>query len=384
MFGIGKQESRPEEQRSLELRFNLVNVALAAAVVMLVIQAFSFVDLVRQVLLLLVLAILLATGIEPLVRRLRRSGVSRGPSVLGIYLLIVGVLVAFVGMAGRIVSEQASSFGADLPAMSRRLTELANGLPAGPIRDVATSAVASIQPERVGPVLSAIFTPGTVTQLLTATLTVFETIFTVVTIFVIAYFWLEERTTIRRLVVRSLKPEHRQRALTVWEDVETRLGAWLRGQLLLMAIIGTAQGIGYVVMGLPFALLLAVFAGLMEAIPMVGPILGAIPALLVALAISPQTALILAAYAVLIHLLEGNVLVPRIMESAVGLTPLSIILALLAGAAVGGLIGALLAIPVAAAVQPAVVDLIDITGADEPTTETAKVERQETQEEKAA
>ena len=93
--------------------------------------------------------------------------------------------------------------------------------------------------------------------LLSATVTVFETVFTAFTVFVIGYFWIAERTVIRRLVSRSVRPEQRTRILTIWEDVEARLGAWVRGQLLLMLIIGAAQGIGYAVLGLPFALLLA-------------------------------------------------------------------------------------------------------------------------------
>jgi predicted PurR-regulated permease PerM len=241
-----------------------------------------------------------------------------------------------------------------------------------------------LQPERLAAVLGSIFTQDTAAAALSVTLSAFETIFTVVTVFVIAYFWLEERTRIRRLVARSLRPEHRERALRIWEDVETRLGAWLRGQLLLMGIIGTAQGVAYLVLGVPFALLLAVFAGLMEAIPMVGPFLGAIPAILIALTISPQLALILVAYTVLVHLVEGNVLVPRVMERAVGLTPLSVILALLVGTSVAGILGALLAIPVAAAVQAAIVDLVSTSDAAAPTPETTEIELDEKEQKEVA
>ena len=340
------------------LRFDLVNVALATAVVVLTIQAFSFVNLIGHVLLLLVLAVLLATGIEPLVARLRKSGVARGPSVLGIYLVIVSLLVSFGFVASQAIGSQASSLTSDLPKLSRSLGDLAAGLPAGPIRDVATSAVDSLRPEQIGSLLSSVFTTGALSQLAFVTLTVFETIFAIFTVFVIAYFWLSERLLLRRLLVHSVGKEHRKRVLSIWEDVETKLGAWVRGQLLLMLIIGIVQGIGYMVLGLPFALLLAVFAGLAEAIPMVGPYLGTIPAILIALALSPHLALLLAGYTVVLHLVESNVLVPRIMEKAVGLTPLTVVLALLIGTALGGLVGALLAIPIAAAVQAAVANLM--------------------------
>lgn len=357
------RDGRIGRDRPERLRFDLLNVALATAVVLLTVQAFSFVDLISHVLLLMVLAILLATGIEPLVARLRRSGIARGPSVLGIYLVIVALLVAFGFVASQAIGKQASSLTSDLPNLSRRLSDLAAGLPAGPIRDLGTATADSLRPEQIGPLLSSLFTTGALSQVVFVTVTVFEAIFGVFTVFVIAYFWLSERLILRRFVLRSVNEEHRARVLSIWEDVEAKLGAWVRGQLLLMLIVGAAQGLGYAVLGLPFALLLAVFAGLAEAIPMVGPYLGTIPAILIALAISPHLALILAGYTVVLHLVESNVLVPRIMEKAVGLTPLTVVLALLAGSALGGLIGALLAIPIAAAVQAAIVNLINASGA---------------------
>jgi predicted PurR-regulated permease PerM len=347
------------------VRLDLANVALATVVVVLVVRAFSFVDVIRNVILLLVLAILLAMAIDPLVTRLRRGGMSRVTSVLGIYLVLAALVAAFVVTAADTVSRQVSLLVKDLPTLTDRLSSLPAGLPPGLIRDLATSLVASFRPEELTALLGTSLTSGSLSQVLLITVTVFEALAGTITVFVIAYFWLAERSLIRRLVMRSVAPVRRSIVLTVWNDVETKLGAWVRGQLLLMLIIGVAQGIGYTILGLPFALLLAVFAGLAEAIPMVGPYLGGIPALLVALTISPQTALLLIGYTVVLHLVESSVLVPRVMGHVVGLTPLTIVLALLAGSALGGIPGALLAIPVAAAVQVAIVDLFPATTQDE-------------------
>jgi predicted PurR-regulated permease PerM len=349
-------EPRPSSPQIL--RFDLLNVALATAVVVLVVQAFTLVDLVRQVVLLLVLAILFATAIEPLVVRLRRTGIGRGPSVLGIYVAIFGVIAVLGFIASQAIAEQVASLLAALPSLSDRLSSLAASLPAGLLRDAAVSAANGLTPAKIGPLVASTFTVGTVAEVVFVTKTVLETAFAVVTVFVITYFWLAEKRTVRRLVLRSVPMEHRLQALRIWEDVESKFGAWVHGQLILMVIIGLAQGIGYAVLGLPFALLLGVFAGLAEAIPMVGPYLGAIPALLIALALSPNLALILLAYTVVLHLVESNVLVPRIMEHAVGLTPLTVLLALLVGSAIGGLIGALIAIPIAAGIQATIVNLV--------------------------
>ncbi|MHB1006729.1 MAG: AI-2E family transporter [Chloroflexota bacterium] len=365
---VRDDRGEPNPPQPPPFRLDLLNVALATAVVVLVVQAFTLVDLIRQVLLLLVLAILFATAIEPLVARLRRTGVGRGPSVLGIYIAIVGVVIALGFLASQAIAEQVSSLMAALPSLSERLSSLAASLPYGPIRDAAMSAAGGLTPAQLGPLFASTFTVGTLAELVFVTKTVFETVFAVVTVFVMTYFWLAEKRTVRRLVLQAMHKEHRLKALRIWEDVEAKFGAWVHGQMVLMLIIGLAQGVGYAILGLPFALLLGVFAGLAEAIPMVGPYLGAIPALLIALAISPNLALILLAYTVVLHLVESNVLVPRIMEHAVGLTPLTVLLALLVGSALGGLIGALLAIPIAAGIQATIVDLVR-----KPDTQTAPV-----------
>jgi predicted PurR-regulated permease PerM len=243
--------SLPDDQPSsgkpppIELHFSPLNVAVATAVVLLVVQAFTFLDLIRQVLLLLVLAILLATAIQPIVTRLRRSGVGRAPSVLGIYLVIVALTVTFVFLVSQAVGAQSSSLVADLPNLSERLSATVADLPAGPIHDLAASATSSLSPAQIGPLLSSILTTGTLSSLAFATLTVVETAFTVITVLVLAYFWLAERMAIRRLLIRVVRSEHRLKAFTIWEDVEDKLGAWMRGQLVLMIIIGVAQGVGY-------------------------------------------------------------------------------------------------------------------------------------------
>ena len=121
--------------------------------------------------------------------------------------------------------------------------------------------------------------------------------------------------------------------------------------------MGAATGVAYTLLGLPSALLLALIAALTEAIPIIGPLLGAIPAILVAATVSPELALIVAGVYVVLQVLEGNVLVPMVMRNTVGISPLLVLLSLLIGAAVGGLVGAFLAVPVVASIEIAVAHL---------------------------
>jgi predicted PurR-regulated permease PerM len=137
----------------------------------------------------------------------------------------------------------------------------------------------------------------------------------------------------------------------VWLEIEEKLGGWVRGELLLMLAVGVMSGLGYWVLGLPNPLLLAVLAGLFEIVPMIGPILSSAPGILVALATDPLKVVLLAAYALLIQQIENNVLLPRIMGHTVGISPLVVLVGILVGAALYGLPGAFLAVPIAGGLQ---------------------------------
>jgi predicted PurR-regulated permease PerM len=341
------------------LRFDLLNVALATAVAMLVIQAFHFIGLIQSVLFLMIFAVIVATAIEPIVVQLRALGLRRGYSVLVVFFFLVAAIVAFLFLMVEAVAAQLSSLATTLPQITTQLSDLARSLPAGPIRDAVVNGLGQAGTSTLGSAFSAIVSTGTLSGLAFATLGFLQTLFAVVTVLVIAYFWIAERLTIRRIVLHAVHPEHRERALEMWTNVESQLGAWARGQLVVMLIVGAMQGAGYAIFGVHFGLLLAVWAGLAEIIPMIGPYIGAAPAVLVALTQSPETALLVVGYTVVVNLVEANVLIPRIMEHAVGLSPLTVILALLIGGAIFGFVGALLAVPIAAAIQSVVVELVN-------------------------
>jgi predicted PurR-regulated permease PerM len=118
-----------------------------------------------------------------------------------------------------------------------------------------------------------------------------------------------------------------------------------------MGVVAVATGTAYTIMGLPSALLLGLIAGLAEGIPMVGPAIGAVPALAVAAILRPDLLVPVVVAYLIIHVIEGNVLVPRVMRNAVGLSPFLVVVSLLVGGAVGGLIGALIAVPIVASLE---------------------------------
>ena len=171
------------------------------------------------------------------------------------------------------------------------------------------------------------------------------------TLLTVVYFWLTEHARLQRYALAFFPPHRRARARDVWNQVESRLGRWVRAQLILMSALGIGTFVAYTLLGVPSAMLLALWAGLAEGIPIVGPLLGAIPAVLVAATVSPQLALVVAGVYLVLQIIEGNILVPIVMRNTVGISPFLVMLSVLAGAAAGGFVGALLAVPIAATAE---------------------------------
>jgi len=154
-----------------------------------------------------------------------------------------------------------------------------------------------------------------------------------VTLLALVYFWLTERSRLQRYVLAFVPLHRRGGVRDAWNEVESRLGLWVRGQLTIMASIGIATGVAYTVIGLPASLLLALIAAIAEIIPIIGPFIGAVPAVLMATTISPQAVVLTLVVYVAIQFIEGNVLVPRIMRNTVGLSPFIVLVSILFGAA---------------------------------------------------
>jgi predicted PurR-regulated permease PerM len=341
-------------------------VALGAVAVLLGLYVLY---LIRVVVIVLVVSIIFAQAIAPPVLWLRRAGARRTQAVLAMYLVILLALAALGWFLWEAISSQVGHLLAGLPDMQRNLQALADQIPLAGLHDSAESLLSGVSQPKVQPDQAV---PGVLNTLRALV----ETIFAAFSVFVVTFYWISERLIIRRTLLRLLPAQHRERGLTIWDDVEAKLGAWVRGQLLVMLCIGAAFALGLSVLGVKFWLLLAVFAALAEVIPLVGPYIGTGAAVLMALTQTPQLALVVAAYGALVQLLENNILVPRIMGHATGVSPLTVILGILIGSTLMGIPGALLAVPVAAAVQVLLTDLNALGDDDQPLAEIAN-QRQE-------
>jgi len=180
---------------------------------------------------------------------------------------------------------------------------------------------------------------------------IFNNIIAGFTIMVITFYLLLERAKLKGYLTQFFGTASGEKIISVFNSVEERLGDWVRGQLTLLLSIGLITYIGLVLLNIPFALPLAIMAGLLEIIPTLGPILAAIPAIIVSLTVSSLHPMFVALFYFIIQQLENQIIVPLIMNKIVGIPPLVTILAILVGVKVGGLGGVVLAVPVMVTVE---------------------------------
>ena len=301
---------------------------------------------INEVIFLLFLGILLATAIEPIVNYLRRGPFGKGSGVLAVYSAIVLILGTVTAIVVPSLAAQSDAFFASIPEKIAALRPYAADLGPRVVEDAALRAI-----DRVGDTVSNPAVPVDEQSLLQILTTLGRFLINFLTVFFLAFYWLVERATIKRALLRLVPPSRAREVNAVWLEVEQKLGGWVRGQLLVMGIMAVLAGVGFWIIGLPNPVLLGVLAGLGELIPMVGPLIGFAPAVLVALGVDPWTALIVVGYAIVVQQIEGNFLVPRIMGHTVGVSPLTVVLGILIGAILYGLPGAFLAVPVAGAIQ---------------------------------
>lgn len=310
---------------------------------------------IQSIILLVFLGIILASAIEPIVYRLRRSGLSRGQSILAVYVAILGALIVGIYLIVPPLAHQVADLNKAIPDIFDSLRKQAIESDSSFVRNTGYRMLWNIQNayERIrdSPDIGQDQAIGVATS-------VIGVLFTTVSVMIVAFYWITEKATIKRIVLSLFPFERRDRAHAIWDEIEYKIGGWTRGELLLMLIIGGCSGVAYFALDLRFWLALAILAGITEAIPFIGPFIGGGTAFLIALADSPKKAIIVAIFVIALQQTEGAVLVPRVMRNAVGMSPLTVILAVLIGGVLVGPLGALLAIPVGATVQVLIQNLV--------------------------
>lgn len=294
---------------------------------------------VRDILTILLVVIIISVALDPFVERLAKQGIPRSLSVIVLYLALIIFLGFFVYFVARPVSIQIKQLTLNLPYYSDKFNQIDMGSYSSTLSNILDTASAKLS-SVAGSFVSAI-------------VSVFGGIVSAITVFALTFYFLVEEDGIRKSIVSLFPPENREKFLQTVKKVSEKLGHWLRGQLTLMLIVGTLDGLALWILGINFALTLGLMSGLLEVIPIVGPVISAVIVVLVAfisgVALWKIVAIIIVY--VIVQQLENSVLVPKIMQKAIGLSPVIVILAILIGGKLLGIGGAVLAVPVAAGLQ---------------------------------
>lgn len=318
-----------------------INITTATIIKTIIILAcLCFIFYIRNVVEIFLIALLLTAALKPTVAWLENKKIPRILSVSIIYLSIFGIIIATILLIIPPIKKQTIQLAQNFP---NYLEKVAEGV--GAIKNYSANhgwvesvnKFSSSLENSLTNFAGNIF--GTVNS-------IFGGVTSFIFILVIVFYMTLERNAPEKITNFFIPEKHRKKLLNLITKLEEKIGLWVRGQAILMFIIGLTSFIGLLILGINYALTLALFAGLTELIPYLGPLIGAIPAILIAFTQSPYKAVAVIILYFIIQELENNILVPKIMQKTVGLNPLISLFALLIGAKVAGILGILLSIPV--------------------------------------
>ncbi|MBI2196325.1 AI-2E family transporter [Candidatus Daviesbacteria bacterium] len=306
--------------------------------------------LIRDLLIILFVAVIFVSALSPIVNFFVKLKLPKVLSIALTYIIIISVLTGFLVMIIPPLVEQSNRLIVASPPL---ITQFFN--------------VINIDKSLLSSELTALSK-----NLFSITLSVFDNLLAIVFLLVITFYMLLEKNNLESRIAslfrdeqgssaneRSSSANKAERVRRSIIKIEEKLGAWLQGQLILSLLVGIMSYIGLTILNVPYALPLALIAGVMEVVPVIGPIISAIPAIFIALTISPLLSVMVAAMYLIIQQLENSLIVPQVMKRAVGLNPLIVILAIAIGSRLLGISGALLAVPIAVVFQIIAAEIIE-------------------------
>lgn len=278
----------------------------------------------RSLILLVFLCYIFMEGLNPVVTWLQKFKLPRVVAILIVYAVIAAAIsFAFAGI---------------IPALVEQSTNLIKNLP----NFINNINLWGFNPTDFSSQLKIL--ENLPSNIATTALSIFSNVISVFVFFVITFYLLLERKNFDNYLVEIFGNKS-SKAVEVVNQLEKRLGHWVSAELFLMLIIGVLSYVGYLIIGVNYALPLAIIAGLLEMVPNIGPTIASILAGLFGLTISPLIGVLAVAWGIIVQQLENNFIVPKIMKETVGINPLITILLIAAGAKLGGIIGAIIAVP---------------------------------------
>lgn len=318
-------------------------------VVFLVLMVLYFLYLVRSILVPFFWAMVLAYLLSPPVGFLERRGLPRVAGILLIYLGAAGLVVLLVGVGLPVMSGEIDELVAALPSYSQHAQDIVNNaqveyrqavLPQS-VREAIDQGVSQIQVKIV----------GVLREFVQGIISLFSGVLSLIFAPILAFYIIKDADLIKKRLISALPKSWRGDVIAIAQELDRVLCSFLRGHLTVCCLVGVLTGVSMFLLGVKFSFLIGLMAGITDLVPYFGPFIGAIPAVGLALLQSPLLALYAAVVILVIQQLESNLITPKILGECVGLHPLVIVFALLAGGSLFGIVGMLLAVPGAASLK---------------------------------
>ena len=310
----------------------------------LILLGLWFLYVVRDVIILLLISIIITASLDPVIHRFQRIKLPRAAAVAVVYslaFLLLGLLLSFLIPS---LANQVEDFGRSVPTYMERFSSFA-------------SKEGSLTTEELFANVSTKIA-GSLGNIFSTTIGVFSGFISIIVVISMSFYMSLREDGMRRFLVSITPAQHQMYIASLTDRIRIRLGRWMIGQVITMIFVGTLYYIVLLFLGVPFPLVLAILGGFLEIIPYIGPVLAATIATILSFFISPLTGLLVILAYFVINQIENHVLIPQIMKRAVGLHPVTVLLALLIGAKVAGVMGVILSVPVAAAISVFVKDVL--------------------------
>lgn len=344
----------PEPHRRVEVTVStrtLIRVLVTATAFLLIIYVFWQVRAIGE---LVLISAFLALALNPLVTILERKiGNRRGVASVIVVLGVIIILIAFLSALLTPLYEETRSLATRAPGL---LDELRNW---GPFREL-DARYNVIQRLSDGASEYSTRLPAQAGSLLGVATAVVTGFGKSVTVLFMTLFLLLEIPRFLRTITELLRPGHADRSLEVFDQVNGTIARWTAGVLFIAAIAGTLTGVTAWILGVPFALALGLLVALLDIIPLVGATIGSIVAVLIALTTSLTAGIIMLVLAVVYQFIENHIIQPVVMRKSIDVSPFIVVVSVLVGASLLGVIGALVAIPVAGSVQVVLRRILDV------------------------
>jgi predicted PurR-regulated permease PerM len=354
---------KQEQHEEVVVSFSMLSVAKATILIITLVVLANFLGHIADIILVFFIAVLFSAALDPTVDSLEKYKIPRPLSVL---VMILGLLVVL----GFFISQLIPLVASQITELALSLTDIVNKLSNGEtdflfgetIQSWFNSMMQHVDQQLIVDQLKngmdalSSQLQSVAGNTFTAVKAIFNGIFNFVLVLILTFFLTVDEKGVDEFFISLFPSKHGQYIVTKMEKVRNKVGDWLRGQIIMIFLMGSLTLIGLLVLGVDYALTLAMMAGIAELLPVVGPILAGIPAVLVAFNESPWLAVWVLGLILFLQQLEGHVLIPLVMKKAVGLSPIIVILAMLVGYETLGILGMIIAIPVTTAVSIFVMD----------------------------